>query len=318
MIAPWLSVIIPTYNGVAYLAQALDSIAFQDDPRIEVIAIDDGSTDGTIDVLRQYQSRLPLRIIERGRSGNWVANSDYAVRQATGDRVCLLHQDDLWLPGRLAEFRAHVETAPETVLWLHPVWYVDARGTRVGQLTCPLPAGSALTSEVVLEHLLVQNFISLPAPLFRRDAFLAAGGMDAQLWYLADWDLWLRLAARGTTVYLPRSLAAFRIHAESQTMRRGGDLEDVRDQHRRVFERHFLLWTSRDEHLRAEVRGAHETSTDLTIWLMGRALGRSVSLGSVLDSARRSGPPGWWRVWRDSRIGERLTARLKCRWRGGF
>ncbi len=319
MTSPWLSVILPTCDGMAYISQALDSIAIQRDPDIEVIAIDDGSTDGTIGVLRRSQSTLRLRIIECERLGNWVANSDRAVRQATGEYVCFLHQDDFWYPGRLAEMRACVERAPATALWLHPVWYVDAHGRRLGRWTCPLPTrGSGLSADLVLEHLLVQNFIGMPAPVFRRDVYLATAGMDAQLWYLADWDLWLSLAERGTTAYLPRPLAAFRIHAQSQTVRRGRDLDDLRDQYQRVFERHFAAWTCRDERVRAQVRAAFEASTDVTHWLMGRVQGQPAQHVRLLNTLTRLGPGAWWRLGRDSRLGERLMPRVKLRWRGGF
>lgn len=316
---PWLSVVIPTYNGAAYLAEALESIAIQQDPNIEIIAIDDASTDGTIGILRGYAAKLPLRIIERGRVGSWVANSDHAVRLAAGEYVCFLHQDDFWYPERLEVLRQCVRDAPDVVLWLHPVWYVDSHGNRLGRWTCPLPAGGMrLGSEMVLEHLLIQNFVGMPAPLFRRNAFLATNGMDAQLWYVADWDLWLSLAQRGTTAYLPRALAAFRIHAESQTMRRGRDLEDVREQHRTAFSRHFPEWTCRDERLRERVRAAFEASTDLNIWLMGRMQGRAANLSELRRRLVGLGPSGWRRLWRDSRIGERLMARVKCRWRGAY
>jgi len=317
--SPWLSVIVPTFNGEAYLGQALESIAIQRDPDIEVIAIDDGSSDATVAILQQYQSKLPLQVIERGRVGSWVANSDYGVRQAGGEYVCFLHQDDFWYPERLTTLRECVRHAPAIDLWLHPVWYVDARGQRVGRWTCPLPSGTtALGADVVLEQLLVQNFIGMPAPLFRREAFLATQGMDARLWYLADWDLWMSLAQRGATAYVPHALAAFRIHAASQTLRRGRDLEDLRDQHCRVFTRHFSQWTSHNQRLRDEVREAFEASTDLNIWLMSRVQGRASDQRQLLWRLARLGPFGWRRLWRDSRIGERSIARLKCRWRGAL
>jgi glycosyltransferase involved in cell wall biosynthesis len=316
---PWLSVVMPTYNGAAYLADALESIVIQRDPDIEIIAIDDASTDDTLGILRRYASTLPLRIIERERSGSWVANSDHAIRQATGEYVSVLHQDDFWYPERLTTLRECVRRAPDTVLWLHPVWYVDSRGRRLGRWTCPLPTRERpLSSDIVLEHLLVQNFVGMPAPLFRRDAFLATRGMDARLWYVADWDLWLSLAERGTTGYMPRALAAFRIHADSQTVRRGQDLEDLREQHRIAFSRHFPEWTCRDERHRDHVRAAFEVSTDLNIWLMGRMQGRAAPLRSLPRRLVGLGPSGWRRLWRDSRIGERGMARVKGRWRGGY
>jgi glycosyltransferase involved in cell wall biosynthesis len=319
MKSPWLSVIIPTYNGAAYLAQALNSIVAQRDSDIEVIAIDDGSTDDTLAILRRYERDLPLRIIERGRVGSWVANSDYAVRQATGEYAGFLHQDDFWYPGRLPILRERVRQAPGTVLWLHPVWYVDTFGRRMGRWTCPFPARrEGLPAETVLERMLVQNFVGMPAPLFRRDAFLATDGMDSGKWYVADWDLWLSLAEKGRTAYLTRALAAFRIHPESQTVQRGRDLDDLRAQHQSVFAKHFPKWTTCDDRLKARVQAAFEASTDLNLWLMGRVQGQQASLRPLLWKLLKLGPRGWRRLLRDTRIGERLLARLRCRRRGEF
>ena len=105
MTAPWLTVIIPTYNGAArYLPAALESIVAQDDPNIEVIAVDYGSTDATLTILDSFASRLPLTIIQR-RVGNWVANTNLGLEHAHGEVACFLHQDDLWRPGRLAAVR---------------------------------------------------------------------------------------------------------------------------------------------------------------------------------------------------------------------
>lgn len=314
MTKPWLSVIVPTYNGAAFLAQALDSIVIQRDPHIEVIAIDDGSTDETVAILRSYQKTLPLRIIQRGRVGSWVANSDFALRQANGEYACFLHQDDFWYSGRLAYLRECTRRQPDVVMWLHPVWFVNQQGKRVGQWTYPLPAREeGLSPATVLEHLLVQNFVGMPAPLFRRDAFLATAGMDQRLWYVADWDLWLSLAEQGKTAYVPRAMAAFRVHANSQTVQRGRDLDDLREQHRQVFDRHFARWSASDERLRSRVKSAFEASTDLNIWLMSRVQGQKESASQLLWNLLQLGPSGWRRLWRDSRIGQRLLARLKCR-----
>jgi glycosyltransferase involved in cell wall biosynthesis len=319
MKSPWLSVIVPTYNGAAYLAHTLDSVAIQRDPDIEIIAIDDGSTDDTVAILSRYAKSLPIRVIERGRVGSWVANSDYALRQAVGEYACFLHQDDFWYPGRLSNLRDCVRQFPATVLWLHPVWYVDALGKRLGRWTCPLPARrEGLSAEKVLEHMLVQNFVGMPAPLFRRDAFLATGGMDSRLWYVADWGLWLSLAEQGLTGYVPKALAAFRIHTESQTVQRGRDLNDLREQHWSVFQKHFPKWTMRDDRTRANVQRAFEASTDLNLCLMGRVQNQEVGLGPLLWKLMCLGPRGWRRLLRDSRIGERLIARIKCRRRGQF
>lgn len=73
---PWLSVLIPTYNGEKYLAKALNSIAIQDDFDIECLAIDDGSTDETLAILKYFQTQIPLKIVTREPQKNWVANTN--------------------------------------------------------------------------------------------------------------------------------------------------------------------------------------------------------------------------------------------------
>ncbi|HEV3260038.1 MAG TPA: glycosyltransferase, partial [Gemmataceae bacterium] len=218
MARPWLSVIMPTYNGDAYLAAALDSVCAQDDAAIEVIAVDDGSTDATVPLLESYAERLPLRIVRRGRIGNWVANTNHGLTLARAEHVCFLHQDDLWLSGRLAVVKRLLAQSPDAALLLHPSWYIGPDGRRLGMWRCPLPAGPGeLEAEFVVERLLVQNFISMPAPVFRRETALAVGGLDESLWFTADWDLWLKLAATGPALYHPEPLSAFRIHPQSQT-----------------------------------------------------------------------------------------------------
>src|SRR5579862_7885736 len=113
---PWLSVIMPTYNGAAYLAQTLESIECQADCTMEIIAVDDGSSDATLAILHNYSRRLPLRIIARSHIGNWVANTNFGLAKAQGHYVCFLHQDDLWLPGRLRVLRQLLCKEPQAAL----------------------------------------------------------------------------------------------------------------------------------------------------------------------------------------------------------
>ena len=86
---PWLSVLIPTYNGEAYLASALDSILIQGDDEIECIIVDDGSTDATLSIAQSYQDKLSLTVIQRQRQSNWVANTNYAMALAEGEYALL-------------------------------------------------------------------------------------------------------------------------------------------------------------------------------------------------------------------------------------
>jgi GT2 family glycosyltransferase len=307
---PWLSVIIPTYNGATYLGDTLASIARQGDDGLEVIAVDDGSSDATPAILDAYARHHPLRLFLRPRVGNWVANSNYGLSVARGDYACFLHQDDVWLPGRLEVLRRLVSREPDATLFLHPSHYMDRRGRQVGVWKCPLPSGKQQPAGVV-ERLLVQNFIAMPAPLFARAAALRAGGMDEALWYTADWDFWLRLAAAGPSVYYPRPLAAFRIHALSQTARGVNRADEMRQQIERVLERHLSLWEACHRG-RPDVGRVARAAVEVNHALACCAYGRRPKWLALALHLVALGPAGWWRFLRDSRLLERVSARLRA------
>lgn len=304
---PWLSVVLPTWNGQAYLAETLESVVREGVDDLDVVAVDDGSTDRTLEILRSYASRLPLRILEPGRVGNWVANTNRGMAQARGTHVSILHQDDSWRPGRLRRMREASAASPGATLIVHASVYVDSRGRRVGLYRPPLPRrmGGAPPS-VVVPRLLVQNFLTVPSAIFPRQAFLEAGGMDESLWYTADWDLWIRLAGAGRTVYVDRPLASYRIHPLSQTSVRSFDSHEFRAQHEEVLERHLGAWSG------ASGRAAR-FSIEVNTALAALANRRLPDLPRLAAGALGLGPAGLARYWTVSRIAERAAARLRCR-----
>jgi hypothetical protein len=91
---------------------------------------------------------------------------------------------------------------PEANLILNPSIFVNIQGQKLGLWRCPLPSYPIMiSSEQMISKLLVQNFISIPAPIFKREMALKVGGLDEKLWYTADWDFWLKLAQDGQIIY---------------------------------------------------------------------------------------------------------------------
>jgi hypothetical protein len=305
---PFLSVVMPVYNGERFIAAALESVRGQHDG-IELVIVDDGSSDRTLDIVRDFAKVLPIRLLTPRRIGNWVAVSNIGLREATGDWACFLHQDDLWLPGRIERLRGEMESA-EDALVLHNAIFVGPDGRELGPWTCPLPEGD-VPQERFIERLLIQNFIAIPSPVFRRNAAIGSGGLDEGLWFSADWDLWLRLGALGPVRFIAETLSAFRVHPASQTAARKVLPEEWETQLTTVLARHLqnLAVTG---NLRAKVERAGMASIAVNSALLAASRGEPVSPSQVFLKLLALGPSGWHRYVRDSRIVQRVRSRLKA------
>ena len=303
---PWLSVIVPTYNGANYLRQTLDSVLSQSDPEIEIIAVDDGSTDGTVELLKHYSRILNLRIVSRGRVGNWVANTNFGLSLATGEYACFLHQDDYWLPSRLEKLKALTLSYPQAVLLLHSSYFVDKDNRVTGSWNCPFPRRTGvIPANYAFRRLVVQNFIAIPAPIFKRRACIEAGGLDETLWYTADWKFWLKLATLGDWIYLPEPLAAFRIHSKSQTISGSAAGRNHSAQMKAVL-KGVLPAVRHNDPLRRLARYSVHVNHSLAHYFYGGKL----PLRRLFVQGISLGPVGLLRYFRYSRIVERVTARL--------
>jgi hypothetical protein len=297
---------MPVYNGGKYIAAALDSVQKQADS-IEMIVIDDGSSDQSLDIVHQYESRMPLQVLSPGRMGSWIEVTNLGLQRCSGEWVCFLHADDMWLPGRIACLRRELDSSCH--MMLHNASFVSPQGNYLGAWSCPLPNGT-VCSEEFLEHLLVQNFIAICSPLFRRETATKLGGLDPTLWHTADWDLWLKLGLQGPVRFIPETLGAFRIHPEAQTVARRLGPGEWNQQLTTVFDRYFPLWSGTGNKREAVQRVAR-VSFSVNSALAMAARGESLRWGTPLLEFSKLGPLGWSRYLRDSRIFERVRSRLK-------
>jgi GT2 family glycosyltransferase len=307
---PFLSVVMPVQNGQRFIAAALESVRGQYREGMELVFVDNGSTDHTLDIVRDFARTLPIRVITPNRIGNWVAATNFGLREAKGEWACFLHNDDLWLPGRLARLWGEMESA-EGVLVLHNSMFVGPDGRGLGPWTCPLPEGE-VPADRFLERLLVQNFIAIPAPVFRRSAALRSGGLDEAIWLPADWDLWLRLGALGPVRFIAETLSAFRVHPASQTAARQMQRNEWEQQLTAVLARHLRNWPVTGKR-RASVERVARASITVNSALSAASRGEPVKRSAVLLELLALGPAGWHRYLRDSRIVQRVRSRLKVR-----
>ncbi|MGE5271877.1 MAG: glycosyltransferase [Thiohalocapsa sp.] len=305
---------MPSHNGERWLQAALQSVADQNEPGIEIVLLDSSATPASLEIAAGFADRLDLRAESRPDLLPWPAKTNAAAAMARSPWISMLHQDDLWLPGRARAVRQWLDAQPDAVMHLHASIIVDGAGKPLGRWRCPLPDGETLPSQALLARLLVQNFIAIPAPVICREAYLAVGGMDDELWYTADWDLYLKLLFAGPVYYHREALTCFRIHGNSLTVSGSRALDDFRRQQEIVRDRY--LGRLRSGH--AATAAISAVSIDVNVALAAAAKGTPGSLVPALARLLALGPRKLARYLRDSRIVERLWPRLRARLAGGW
>jgi hypothetical protein len=312
---PLLTVVMPVHCAEQWIETTLDSVAAEAGPDIEILVIDGSPDGGTAHLVGRYADRLSLELVARTDLSDWRTKTNFGVERARAQHVCTLHQDDLWLPGRITAVREWIRSGPEAAMHLAPTAIIDCDGKTLGTWRCPLPANGAAPSPMVLERLLVQNFVAIPSPVFRRDAWLACGGLDLELWYTADWDMWLKLAAYGPVHYHDQVTAAFRVHGSSLTMTGSGDPAEFEDQMRIVLDRHL---ERHPECRTAAVARVAQASIKINVALAAASAGSVGGFTKALAQILGLGPSGLHRYLRDSRLIDRVLPRLRARLSGAL
>ena len=204
-----VSLVIATFNHARFLGEALDSALAQTLEGVEVVVVDDGSTDDTPAALASYVGRI--QVIRQPNRG-LAAARNAGLAAARGTYVGFLDADDVLMPTKLAEQVALLESAPN-VGWTYCDALIEtiATGTEM-RASERFGYGARMLDGWLFPELIHGNFISAIAPLVRRTVLDAAGGFDDRLTALEDWDLWLRLSLIAEARYSPAVLVRYRVH----------------------------------------------------------------------------------------------------------
>ncbi len=204
-----VSVIVPTYNRAQLLPKAIDSILGQTYSKIELIIVDDGSTDGTEQILQNYGERI--RVLRQENAGPAIARNR-GIRAAKGDIVAFLDSDDLWLPTKLQRQMELLESAgPDVVCCLCNCSVVYANGKRSNTFTIADMAPDLQEGiwsnpvEVLLNRFVLFN----QSIAIRRDVLERVGYFDESLRFGEDYDLPFRLALEGPWALLSEELVVY-------------------------------------------------------------------------------------------------------------
>ena len=208
MTFPLVSVIIPTFNAARYITCAVDSALAQTYSPIEVIVVDDGSTDNTAQVLDPYKSSNVRYIFQRN-SGSVGAVRNRGIREARGEFLAFLDADDLWLPEKLEQQIPVLLSNPKVGLVHSNFDYLDEETGRMFAITRPRHklVGRCYT------RLFFRNTIFASSVVLRRECLDDVGIFDEEIPSgVEDYDLWLRVARQYEFAYVSRRLEIGRAH----------------------------------------------------------------------------------------------------------
>lgn len=201
-----MSLVIPAFNHARFLAEAVRSALAQDYPRLELIVLDDGSTDGTAHVLDSLAGKFHWESqVNMGQSRTLARGWE----MSHGEILGYLSADDVLETSAVSQSVTALLAAPDAVATYGDFKLIDPESRPVRTVRAP---------EYSYERMLGQALCPVgPGAFFRRSAYVVAGPWNPAYRQMPDYDFWLRLGLLGRFIHLPAVLAGFRVHEDSQT-----------------------------------------------------------------------------------------------------
>lgn len=234
---PLVSIITPSYNQVSFLEETISSVLSQDYPNIEYWIIDGGSTDGSVDVIKEYAHRLQGWVSEPDAGQGDAINKGF--KRIKGDIVAWLNSDDIYRLGAVRRAVSVLQAHPEVGLVYSDVDSIDTQGEMFNRMTY---------GDYQLADLMAFNIIGQASVFFRRSLLERVGYLDTSYQFLLDHHLWLRMALFMNMKYVPGEVwAAARIHSGAKNV---ADASKFGEEAYRLVE-----WMLRDDRFQPYIKG---------------------------------------------------------------
>ncbi|MBN4050649.1 glycosyltransferase [Gammaproteobacteria bacterium AH-315-M22] len=223
---PKITVVTPSYNQAQFLEDTIKSVLGQKYPNLEYIVIDGGSTDNSVDIIKKYNDQISYWVSEKDNGQAHAVNKGFV--RASGDIVGWLNSDDIYLPGTLASvvdyFKQYSDS--EVIYGNHVV---------TDQYNNPLWIKKELPFSIRrLEH---HSYMSQPATFIKRSAIDKVGLLDESLYFLLDWEYFIRLGKVCKFRHVPETFATYRLHEIAKTAVQSGQ-QRFTEEKESVIERH--------------------------------------------------------------------------------
>ena len=206
---PFVSVITPAYNQGIFLRDTIESVLSQDYPNIEFLVLNDGSTDETENILKEYTGRIMWET-QPNMGQTPTINKGWA--KTKGRIITWLNSDDTFLPGGVRTGVEYLMKHPETGIVFGDTLLTKADGTPIDK-SPPQPPFDYMRFLVNCN-----NTVSQPSTFIRREVIEKVGELDPKFYYFMDWDLWLRAGLHFKIDHIDDVMSTYRLHAESKTV----------------------------------------------------------------------------------------------------
>jgi len=205
---PLVSIVTPSFNQARYIEATIQSVLSQDYPRIEYLIVDGGSTDGTVEIIKQYEGRLAWWVSEKDQGQTDAINKGFG--RARGQILAWLNSDDTYEPGTVSAAVKYLLDHPDVGMVYGDCNFINDDGRVIGKF------GSAQTDY----RLLRRGYVHIPQQtmFFRAEWWKHLGPLDPSFYFAMDYDLWTRLAAHTELKYVPQTWANFRLHTTGKTI----------------------------------------------------------------------------------------------------
>ncbi len=207
-----VSILLTCFNHIRYLPAAFECILAQTYKDWEIIAIDDGSTDGTREWLSARSENI-TRIFNEKNLGTY-ASLNVALAKAKGEFIAVLNDDDLWEPEKLEKQVALMNAEPTVGLVHTDGWFIDGDGNQQEGTPLGFEFPRFETGDVLLD-LVYQNKIIASAALVRRECFEQLGNFNELFFGSGDWEMWFRVAEKWKVGFVDQPLTFYRVHGEN-------------------------------------------------------------------------------------------------------
>ena len=213
-----VSVVMPAYNAAQFISQAIESVLSQTCRDLELIVVNDGSTDGTLEIAERYaQLDGRIRVFTQPNAGT-APTLNRGLDLASDEWVFIMHADDRMQPNRIERQLAFIAEHPELAVASSLVRHIDRNNRVIGKDNSKLFTYDSINKLVSANELIGFNH---PAVALRKSAVQAVGGYRQEFWPAEDIDLWNRLVEKGYKVLVqPESLLDYRMHGNSASISR--------------------------------------------------------------------------------------------------